>query len=332
MKCFSLNSTVKLRVLFYNDCKEATNVDNITLTVTKPDGNTEVFDDNNHTFVNVDTGYYYYSYTGTDLEGEYKHLWNVTIDGAVVSKEDSFEVKGGGSVDFKFIELDKNELIVIELLSSIEAEDGTTLSSNEYLSFSTEYDPFYCSTDMLLMELGPWAESIPEETLALAIHWSSMEADYITCKKPVNDRHTYALTRFVMYDAAIRLLTMPTGTSGPSGSRKELGDLLIESGQLDINIKDLLAELKLERDEWWRVVNAGGTIVPGQGLGPTFATKGGASKDPKISREWHDPWNTYYTQPSANSKYRKPGEKKYKSGFTRWSEHYITSVTKGPRR
>ena len=37
MRCFSLNSTVKLRVLFYNDCKEASNATNITLTVTKPD-------------------------------------------------------------------------------------------------------------------------------------------------------------------------------------------------------------------------------------------------------------------------------------------------------
>ena len=94
-----------------------------------------------------------------------------------------------------------------------------------------------------------------------------------------------------------------------------------------------MTELKLERDEWWRVVNAGGKIMPGQGLGPTYAIKGGARKDmPKVSREWHDPWNEYYTQPSANSKYRRPGEQKYKSGFTRWSEYYFTSVTKGIKR
>jgi hypothetical protein len=331
MKCFSLNSSVKLRVLFYNDCKEATNVTNIVLTVTKPDGSTVTYDDVQHTFTNVDTGYYYYAFTNTDIAGTYKHLWNVLVDGVAVSKEDTFEIKSGGSADFEFVELVKNELIIIELLNSIKGTDGSKMVHNQYLSFSTEYDPFYCSVDMLLMELGPWAEGIPEDTLALAIHWSSIEADYITCKKPVNDRHAYALTRFVMYDAAIRLLTMPVGGNG-NGSKKELGDLLIQSGALDIQIKDLLVELKLERDEWWRIVNAGGTIVAGQGLGPSFATKGGSIETAKISREWHDPWNTYYTQPSANSKYRKAGESKYKSGFTRWSEHYISSVTKGTRK
>lgn len=330
MKCFSLNSSVKLRVLFYNDCQEASNAENISLVVTKPDGTQLTYNDN---FVNVDTGYYYYSFIDTDQSGIYTHTWNVTIDGTAVSKTDSFEIKTGGSASFKFAELANNELVIIELLGDIVSTDGEKLNTTNYLSFSTRYDPFYCSVDMLMMELGPWAESIPQDTLALAIHWSSLEADYITCKKPVNDRHQYALTRFVMYDAAIKLITMPVGPGGGSGSRKELGDLLIENGTLDFNVKDLLVELKLERDEWWRVVNAGGSIINGQGLGPTFATKGGSIKEtPKVSRQWHDPWNEYYTQPSANSKYRRPGETKYKSGFTRWSEYYFTSMTKGVRR
>lgn len=330
MKCFSLNSSVKLRVLFYNDCQEASNAENISLVVTKPDGTQLTYNNN---FVNVDTGYYYYNFTDTDQSGVYTHTWNVTIDGTAVSKTDRFEIKTGGSASFKFAELGNNELVVIELLGDIVSTDGEKLNTRNYLSFSTRYDPFYCSVDMLMMELGPWAESIPQDTLALAIHWSSLEADYITCKKPVNDRHQYALTRFVMYDAAIKLITMPVGPGGGSGSRKELGDLLIENGTLDFNVKDLLVELKLERDEWWRVVNAGGSIINGQGLGPTSAVKGGSIKEtPKVSRQWHDPWNEYYTQPSANSKYRRPGETKYKSGFTRWSEYYFTSMTKGVRR
>lgn len=330
MKCFTLNSNIKLRVLFYNDCKEASNATDISLTVTKPDGNQLVY---NNGFVNVDTGFYYYNFTAADLEGEYVHLWSATVDGAQISKEDKFEVKGGGSLSFALPELKKNELVIIGLGTSIAAEDGSKFSEREYLTFSTQYEPFYCSIDMLLMELGPWAQDIPQDTLGLAIHWSSMEADYITCNKPVDDRHAYALSRFVMYDAAIRLLSMPVGSSGSGGSRKELGDLLVESGSLDLQLKDLLVELKLERDEWWRVVNAGGKIVAGQGLGPTFATKGGSIKEkPKVSREWHDPWNTFYSQPSANSKYRKPGETKYKSGYTRWSEYYFTNARKGIRR
>lgn len=332
MKCFKPDSPVKLRVLFYNDCKEATNATDISLTVTKPDGASVTYN-NQDDFVNVDTGFYYYTFTATDQIGTYNHAWTATVDSQEVSKTDSFEVKGGGTASLKMPELNKNELVVIELDSSIASMDGATLSISEFLSFSTEYSPFYCSTDMLLMELGPWAQDIPEDTLALAIHWSSIEADYITSNKPVNDRHAYALTRFVMYDAAIKLLTMPVGMGGGSGGSKELGDLLIQGGSLDFSIKDLITELKLERDEWWRVVNAGGKIMPGQGLGPTYAVKGmGRSDARNVSREWHDPWNEYYTQPTANSKYKRPGESKYKSGFTRWSEYYFTNVTKGIRR
>jgi len=330
MKCYSLNSTVKIRVLFYNECKEASNATNISLSITKPDGNVVAI---NNGFVNVDTGFYYYSFADTDVAGEYSHQWTATIDGTQVTKADKFTVKTGGSVGFDFVELGTNELVVVQLLKGLKATDGSELSQSTYLSFSTEYDPFYCSIDMLLMELGPWAENIPEDTLALAIHWSSIEADYITGKKPVDERHQYATTRFVMYDAAIKLLSMPVGPNGPAGSTKQLGDLLVETGSIDFSIKDLLVELKLERDEWWRVVNAGGAIMPGQGLGPTYAVKGDARKDARnVSREWHDPWSEYYTQPSANSKYRRPGEKKYKSGYTRWSEYYFTSVTKGIRR
>ena len=330
MKCYSLNSSVKIKALFYNDCKEASNASSLSLVITKPDNTVVTI---NNGFTNVDVGYYYYEFSDSDIAGTYNYVWNVTIDGLATTKTGTFEIKSGGSISIEFPELKNNELVIIELLKDIKATDGTGFNNNQFLSFSTVYDPFYCSTDMLLMELGVWAESIPEDTLALAIHWSSIEAEYITSNKPTDSRYEYALTRFVMYDAALKLLRMPIGPNGGTGGRKELGDLLVESGSLDFPIKDLITELKLERDEWWRVLNAGGKIMPGQGLGPTFAVKGDARKEArKVSREWHDPWSEYYTQPSANSKYRRPGESKYKSGFTRWSEYYFTSVTKGIRR
>lgn len=330
MKSYDLNAEVKIKVFFSNSNSEPINVTNLSLAVTNPNNATTTFNDN---FVNPDTGFYYYNYTTTNLSGTYNYLWTATINGVVTTKESSFKINEGGSVSVILPELNNNELVVIELNSSIKSLENESLSQRTYLTFSTQYDPFYCSVDMLIMELGPWAENIPHDTLALAIHWSSLEGDYLTSNKPVDDRHAFALTKFVMYDAAINLLRMPIGSTGGSGSRKELGDLLVESGSLDFPIKDLLTSLKLERDEWLRVVNAGGKIMPGQGLGPTFAVKGDARKDArKVSREWHDPWSEYYTQPSANSKYRRPGESKYKSGYTRWSDYYFTSVTKGIKR
>ena len=330
MKSYDLNAEAKIRVLFFNTNSEPVSVTNLSLTVTNPNGAATTF---NNGFANPDTGFYYYNYTTTNLSGIYNYIWTATVNGVVTTKESSFKINEGGLVSVTLPELNNNELVVIELNSSIKSLENESLSEHTYLTFSTQYDPFYCSVDMLIMELGPWAENIPHDTLALAIHWSSLEANYLTSNKPVDDRHSFALTKFVMYDAAIDLLRMPMGSAGSSGSKKELGDLLVESGSLDFSIKDLLVSLKLERDEWLRVINAGGKIMPGQGLGPTFAVKGDARKDArKVSREWHDPWNEYYSQPSANSKYRRPGESKYKSGYTRWSDYYFTNVTKGLRR
>lgn len=322
-KCVKLNGSIKLKVLFYDDCKEATNVDNLSLTVTNPNGASTVFNQ----FTNVDTGFYYLNYTGTTVSGEYTELWSATIDGTVVTKELKFEVVTGGLIYEVDTGLKNNELVVIELSPELKSTDGNKLQLKEYLSFSTIYDPFYCSVDMLSMELGPWAGEIPEDTMALAIHWSSLQADHITGKRPVSDRYEYARTRYVMYDAAIRLLTMPVGPDGRGGGQKELGDLMISKGNLDFDIKSLLAELKLERDEWWRIVNAGGDIVSGQSLGTTFAEKGSRRSDKlPVSRGWHDPFDEYYVQPTANSKYKRTGESKYKSGYSRWSEYYYSNI------
>ena len=330
MQNYSLNDPVKIKALFFNKQEEPVTVSSLSLTVTKPNGNIEVFDNN---FGNPETGYYYYNYESGNEVGVYKFCWEATLESIASKKEGSFNITGGGSISTVLPELKKNELIVIELQEGIRSVSGEKLGETTYITFTTEYEPFYCSVDMLLMEMGPWAEDIPEDTLALAIHWSSLEADHITGKKPVSERHNYAVSKFVMYDSAINLLRMPVGHSGGSGSKKQLGDLLISNGSVDFVLKDLINELKLERDEWFRVVNAGGSIVPGQGLGPTFAVKGdGRTEKTNVSREWHDPWNEYYTQPSANSKYRRPGESKYKSGYTRWSEHYFTGVTKGVKR
>ena len=86
--------------------------------------------------------------------------------------------------------------------------------------------------------------------------------------------------------------------------------------QNDSSFKDIIPELKKEREEWFRVTNAGGNIVPGQGLDPTFAVKG--LRDPgrgTIGRGWHSTLSYNYRQPAGNIKVRKKGELKFKTGF-----------------
>lgn len=333
--CFQLNKEIKLKVILTDDCGNLINADDgidIVLRINQPDD--VVFVVNNINIIKADDGFYYATYTPT-LVGDYTDTWRFTVNGQNVEITNKFTVKNGGTIQALQNGLDFNSLILIELDSTIADTDGNTLNTDQFLSFTTEYNPFYCSVEMVRMEMGTWVDLVPDDTIALAIHWSSLEANNITGVRPSSERYYHARSKFVMYDTALRLFAMPIGTSSPgSGKQKQLGDLLIENGSsLDFNIKDLIMELRLERDEWWRVVNAGGCIVNGQGLGPTMATKGGSIKEKiKRSREWHDPWNEHYIQPTQNSKYRKKGESKYKSGYTGWNEYYFTSVSRGIRK
>jgi hypothetical protein len=330
-KCTNINEQIKLKMLFTDDCGKPIDPAGISITLEDPDGNTV---DPGLQASKIDVGYWYTTYTPA-IAGDWKDIWVVSLAGENVEFVGGFSVNSGGQVAAVPCGLDFNSLIVVKLHDEIADTDGNTLEKNSYVSFSTEYNPFYASVEMLRMEMGSWAALVPDDTIALAIHWSSLEANNITGVRPTSERYFFARSRFVMYDAAIKLFSMPMGISSPgSGKQKQLGDLMIENGDsLDFQIKDLIEELKAERDEWWRVVNAGGCIVPGQGLGPTMASKGGSlTADPKRSREWHDPWEEHYLQPTRNSLYRKSGQKKYKHGYTGWNEYYFTSVKRGIRK
>lgn len=329
-KCTNVNQEIKLKMLFTDDCGKAIDPDGITITLEDPSSNPV---DPGLQAVKVDTGFWYVAYSPASA-GTWKDVWTVSLLGENIDFVSEFVVNSGGEVATQPCGLSFNSLIVIELDKTIADTNGNTIGADTFISFSTEYNPFYASVEMLRMEMGSWASLIPDDTIALAIHWSSLEANNITGVRPSSERYFFARSRFVMFDAAIKLFSMPMGVSSPgSGKQKQLGDLMIENGDsLDFQIKDLLEELKAERDDWWRVVNAGGCIVPGQGLGPTMATKGNSINDPKRSREWHDPWQEYYIQPTRNSLYRRAGEKEYKHGYTGWNEYYFTSVKRGIRK
>ena len=326
--CVKLGADVKLKILFKDDCGDPVDPEVIKLTIKKPNAVLiDVHEIDPNPIVNADVGFYYYNYT-PDATGEYTETWTVSIGGEEVTYQSKFIVEAGGIAVAPECGLEFNSLVVLELDQSIADVDGNTLGRDAIYSFSTEYNPFYASVEMLRMEVGPWVTSVPDDTIALAIHWSSLEADNITGVIPTGNRYEFARSRFVMYDAAIRMLTMPISNASTGGKRKQLGDLLIDGGgssSVDFSLPQLLRDLKKDRDEWWRVVNAGGCIVPGQGLGPTTAVQGGSRNDSNLrSREWHDPWKEYYLQPTVNSRYRRPGEKKQKLGYTRWNEYYFT--------
>lgn len=282
----------------------------------------------------LSTGFYelVFAVPSGAAEGTWHDVWVAAVDGA--ASNEIFEFQVDIAADLSLQELLDNELIIICLDSTIANTAGDlTLGTDQQLSFSTTYNPLYASPDLVRMEIGTFIDYIPDDTLALMIHWSSKEADFI--RRPTvcnNADYEYARTKFVIFDAALRALTMPGGASGSGagtiseGTKKALGDLMIDksggggpntiavtSGGVDI---ETLRYIRDMRDEWWRVVNAGGCIVPGQSLDPETAIKGKFDPDRRASgRLWANPEFSVYSQPGANSKFRFRGHQRGKFGF-----------------
>ena len=281
----------------------------------------------------IGTGYYEYTYSvpsGAE-EGSWSDVWVGALDTVAVGSYKTFAVTAGGT--FTVQKLYENRIVIIEMAETIAtlADSTKTLEAPITWSFMTVMNPFYASTDLVRMEAGPIIEYIPDDTLALMIHWASLEADSISPRKRCNDRYEFWRTKFVIVDTALKALTLPGGAylhglnAGVGGS-KTLGELSIKKGNIgptDVMSggidKDTYDKLKEMRDEIWRVVNAGGCINPGQSLGFTGALRG--ILDParrKMGRQWVSPDEYWYQQPTSNTKIRREGERMYRMGQTSW--------------
>lgn len=324
----NLGESIRLKVILKDSFNRAVDPTTINLTISDPNAVDTIIDP--LAIIKADVGFYYVDFIST-VPGIYLETWTYNLLGKDYTVNHSFEVLDNNILSADRLPLEFNRLIEIEISPNIMSLDGEVIGDLEPHYFLTEMNPFYAPIEILRVECGSWLNDVPEETLALAIHWSSVKADELTCKKPVGERYYYARTRFVLFDAAISLFTMPVGSYGSnSKTHKTLGDLSVQNSDLDLDIKDLLKEYKEQRDEWLRILNAGGSITLGQSLDPTFAQRG--SKRPDylaVSRQWQDPWGEYFDQPTVNSKYKKPGEDKYKSGFTRWNQYYFTTTRVG---
>jgi hypothetical protein len=282
----------------------------------------------------ISTGFYELEYTvpSGSVLGDWHDVWVGEIDTIPVSQILEFEVEGGGDIAAQVLR--NNELIIIELDGTIAALVGTAvLGSDVLVSFSTIYNPLYASPDLLRMEIGPFLDFLPDDTLALMIHWSSLCADFICARLSCTDkkRLNFAKAKFVIYDAALRALLLPgasnlsgIGASG-SGAKKQLADLSITKGGAGASIAvtssgidvETLNYIRDQRDMWERVVNAGGCIVPGQGLDPVGAIRGRYDIDRRASgRLWLNPELYDYPQPSTNVKVRRSGAQRGRFGFS----------------
>lgn len=303
-----LGKTVSLRAIFVDDTGEPIALDSVTVEVRDPDG-TLITTHNSAT--TITDGYYEVEETigASASKGTWKDTWTGVVGSATLTETFSFTVVETGKVKTQTI--DKNKLIVVLLDPTIADSDGRTLNEEVQIAFSTRYDPYYASPDLVRTEVGTWLDSIPNDTLSLMIHWASKEADLITPKGPRGSNYNTARTKFVIFDVALRCLTLPVAGAG-SGT-KQLGDLMIRK---NLSFKDAIEDMKKKREEWFRVVNSNGRINPGQGFGPSVAMKGQYHPENKrMGRLWWHPLDYPYPIPAGNNKIRKSGQRKFRKGY-----------------
>ena len=321
--CVALGQTVTLRALLRDDCGDLITPDSGTVKcfiypsdVSSETIQTEVesstfasaISDVSSTVSEISSGFYEASYAvpATADTGTYADVWVAEVSGVQIWVRLTFLVMSIGRIVEQ--KINKNTLIVVLLDPTIAGVSGDTLREEIQMTFSTEYDPYYSSPDLLRLECGAWIESIPDDTISLMIHWSSLEAQAVAYG-PLGNMFEMAKTKFVTFDAAVRLLMLPASVGG---KRKTLGDLMISN---DASASSMIKELKDARDEWWRVVNAKGSIVPGQGFAPEVAVKGKYDPDRRrVGRLWWNPADYFYAQPAGNTRLRGAGQRKYKTG------------------
>lgn len=252
-------------------------------------------------------GFYYIDYTvpPSSSSGIWYDVWVTEINTVVFKKVLQFNVEE--DIDITDQDISTNMMLLFKLSDEILSVDGNSLVATQ-IYYTTTYDPFYASPDQVRSQVGPWINYLTDEAIALLIHWSSKEADFIkkSVSKKIND-YKFARTMFVIYDTALKVLNQPGAgleAGYASGRKKQLGDLSISDGTPNVTISDSIYTYILkERNEWWRVVNAGGNIVPGQSFDIASGVKGDLHADAfNHGRLWFDPNEYEYEENAANSK------------------------------
>lgn len=254
----------------------------------------------------LSTGYYGYTYTvpTTYEAGTWHDVWVAEVNGIENSDILSFTVEEEIEIDPQSIS--SNTMIIIELADSILDEDGTAALEETKLYYTTTYDPLYASPDLVRAELGPWIDYIPDDTLALMLHWSSKEAKFIQGEvQKTKGNIKLARAKFVVFDAAMRAINQPGAgqkAGYQSNSRKRLGDLDITIGDVNVTIPEsTISWIREQRQLWWKVVNSGGNLVPGQGFAPSTVLKGELDVDRRVQgRLWET--DVPFTVPTVNRK------------------------------
>lgn len=209
-----------------------------------------------------------------------------------------------------------NNLVSITLDSSIAGTNGTTLGTDYEWEFSTGYSPLYCTVRRMRLEIGQFIQNVPDDTLNLAIHLASLEADNLTFNTE-NGGDTYfqfARSQWVCCRAQEMVLLNTVGASGALKS-KRLGDLEVSYDTSSGSTRIALERAVNCQDQWKNIMMMGGRTVQD----PIIAVKGEDDADrPPIGRGWLHTRDIYNPNtPAGNRQVRVSNSRRYRTIYSR---------------
>ena len=200
-------------------------------------------------------------------------------------------------------QLTGNNLVTISLDAALSNTSGVYLGETYDFSFSTAYTPLYCSARRLRLAAGQYMTGIPDDTLYLAIHLASMEADERTWNKTdmEPDFYNFVRSEWTCCRATQTILSNTIGGPGRP-KRKQLGDLAVEYDTTKETVSIPLNRVQVCLDKWEKELQAGGRAIQK----PLYSVKGEWDVDrPQIGRQWLHTRDWLNTQtPAANMRVR----------------------------
>lgn len=213
-------------------------------------------------------------------------------------------------------QLKQNNLVTVTLESTITSTSDVALSADYTWTFSTQYYPLYTTVRRMRLDVGVYIQDIPDDTINLAIHLASIEANALTWNKDNLDDEYYKFARSqwtACRAAEILLMNVLGGSS--TLKAKRLGDLEVEYDTGNIRTNAALERALACQQKWEGAIMAGGRQVQSAKM----VVKGDLDYDrPPIGRGWHHNRSNLVTQsPVANDKANFSGSRRYYNIFSR---------------
>lgn len=262
--------------------------------------------------VSLGNGVYEVSFTAGSTGGSWIDQWTGPILGTSTTAELSFSVINTGTISpYPDFGVCPNNLVEIEIDTSVASTEGATLAADYSMYFTTEYTPLYSSVRKVRLDAGGMMGEVSDDTINLAILEASLEADVLTFSNQFNTEiYQHARREYVTCKAA-QVIAVNILSNGGLLKSKALSDFRVD---YDTDaVMSLLDDMKDKCKKWAAQVQSGGRAR--EMRDPQFFVKGELDPDrPLVGRTWD---TGLREKPVGNSRYRPAGRRRWKTTHTR---------------